>query len=94
MIAMSYALLFGEAYQKGNLAEAEKYKSVFEEMVKSNKDINLVPSIVGSAYSSGCSYYFKKGQKAKAMQLLEKGLELSPDNYELRTRQQMINSRY
>lgn len=92
MVAMSYALLFGEAYQKGNLTDAEKYKTQFEEMVTSNRDINIVPSIVGSAYSSGCSYYFKKGQKTKAIKLLEKGLELSPDNYELRTRQQMINS--
>ncbi len=94
MIAMSYALMFGEAFEKGNLSEAEKYKAQFEEMVKTNKDINIVPSIIGSAYSSACSYYYKKGQKSKAMQLLEKGLELSPDNFELRTRQQMINSRH
>ncbi len=93
MVAMSYALVFGEAYQKGNVAEAEKYKKLFEDMVKSNKDINMVSSVVGSAYSSGCSYYFKKGQKTKAIQLLDQGLEFVPDNYELRTRQQMINSR-
>lgn len=94
MVAMSYALLFGEAYQKGNVAEAEKIKSQFEEMVTANKDINMVPSIIGSTYSSASSFYFKKGQKAKAKQLLEKGLELSPDNYELRLRQQMINGGY
>lgn len=91
MIAMSYLLLAGEAYQKGSIPEAEKYKAKFEDMIVTNKDIILVPGIVGSAYSSGSSYYFKKGQKTKAKQLLEKGLELSPDNYELRLRQQMIN---
>jgi tetratricopeptide (TPR) repeat protein len=91
MMAMSYAMRFGEEYQKGDIQEGEKFKVLFEEMIKSNKDINIVPSIVGSAYSSASSYYFKKGNKIRARQILEKGLEISPDNYELRTRQQMIH---
>jgi tetratricopeptide (TPR) repeat protein len=91
MMVMSYAMRFGDAYQKGDAAEGDKFKTLFEEMIKSNKDLPITPSVVGSAYSAASSYFFKKGQKSKAKQLLEKGLEISPDNYELRVRQQMIN---
>lgn len=91
MIAMSYALRFGEAYQKSNRVEGETYKSKFEEIISSNKDLSITPSLVGSAYASAGSFYFKLGQKKIAKELIEKGLEIVPENFELRARLQMIN---
>jgi len=45
---------------------------------------------VGRAYSEACVYYFKKGQKVKARQLLDKGLQLVPNDYQLKIRKQMM----
>jgi tetratricopeptide (TPR) repeat protein len=81
---------YGVAYDKNDLVTAKKHKESFDIMMKNNTDLTLVPGVIGKAYSSVCSYYFKKGLKAKAREVLEEGLKLSPDNYQLRIRLQMI----
>lgn len=90
MIGMAYALEFGNSFEKGNLSRGEKYQQLFEALYESDKNI-FSPEAVGRAYSEASVYYFKKGQKAKAKQLLEKGLQIVPDNYQLKMRKQMIN---
>lgn len=91
MLANAYVMQFGEYYQQGDTANGEKYKSLFETMFSTDKNITVSSNIIGSAYSEACSYYFKRGQRAKAKALVEKGLEISPDSYELRARQQMLH---
>ena len=83
-------LQYGDAYDKGKPEAAAKYKSSIDALVKENPNVNINYNVVGKAYSSACSYYFKKGQKTKAREVLMDGLKLSPDNYQLRTRLQMI----
>lgn len=82
---------FGEEYDNGKVELAEQYKKEFEGYLKEEPSLELSPGIIGKAYSSACSYYFKKGQKAKAKQYLTDGLKVSPNNYELRMRMQMIH---
>jgi len=81
---------FGDSFEKGNVTRGEKYQLLFENLYASDKTL-LNPDAVGNAYSEASIYYFKKGQKAKAKQILEKGLEIVPDNYQLKARKQMIN---
>jgi tetratricopeptide (TPR) repeat protein len=81
---------YGDAYEKGRLEVAAKCKLSIDVLIKENPNLNINYGIVGNAYSSACSYYFKKGQKARAREVLMDGLKLSPDNYQLRTRLQMI----
>src|SRR6185369_9742396 len=81
---------YGTAYEKNDLESAKKHKESFDDLMKNNPDLNLIPGIIGRAYSSVCSYYFKKGLKVKAREVLQEGLKISPDNYQLRTRLQMI----
>jgi tetratricopeptide (TPR) repeat protein len=92
MMALAYVIEFGNNYQKGNAIVGEKYRLLFEAMYDSGTDISIIsPNEVGSAYSNASVYYFKKGQRDKAKQLLDKGLKIVPDNYQLKTRKQMIN---
>lgn len=91
LLANALLANYGLAYDKNDLATAKSHKESFEKLMRENTDLVMVPGIVGKAYSSICSYYFKKGQKAKAREVLEEGLKLSPDNYQLRMRLQMIH---
>jgi len=45
--------------------------------------MNISESEIGSAYAAAISYYSRKGQKAKAKELLNRGFEVSPNNYQL-----------
>ncbi|HET6541891.1 MAG TPA: tetratricopeptide repeat protein [Chryseolinea sp.] len=90
LIAYAYVVEFGDSFEKGNVTRGEKYQLLFENLYASDKTL-LNPDAVGNAYSEASIYYFKKGQKAKAKQILEKGLEIVPDNYQLKARKQMIN---
>ncbi len=91
MLATAYVAHFGDCFQKNQIEAGTKSQLMFEEMWSSNKNLILNPSAIGNSYSNACSYYFKKGQKAKAKAILNKGLEIAPDSYELRIRQQMLN---
>ncbi|HEX6227387.1 MAG TPA: hypothetical protein VFZ52_23380 [Chryseolinea sp.] len=90
LLAYTYVVEFGDSFKKGNIARGEKYQQLFEKVYASDKTL-LSPEAVGNAYSEAGVYYFKKGQKAKAKLLLDKGLEIVPDNYQLKARRQMIS---
>ncbi|HEX6891226.1 MAG TPA: hypothetical protein VF141_11035 [Chryseolinea sp.] len=92
IMALAYIIECGNSYQKNNATDGEKYRLLFEGMYDSPLDITILsPNDVGNAYSAASVYYFKKGQREKAKQLLDKGLKIVPDNYQLKTRKQMIN---
>lgn len=79
------------SFEKSDSKEGEKYKTLFEELVgKKSSVTSLLQYEIGRAYSSACVYYFKIGQKSKAKLLVEKGLTMAPNNYELRMRQEML----
>lgn len=91
MLANSLIVQYGDSFDKGNVKSAEEHKKSFDGLLQENPSINLNPYSIGKAFSSACSYYFKKGQKNKAREILNEGLKISPDNYQLRTRLQMIH---
>ncbi|MBA4054131.1 MAG: hypothetical protein C0490_05415 [Marivirga sp.] len=92
LIALAYAIEFGNSFESSNIARGEKYKKLFEEIYTTDKNLTLLnPDAVGRSYSEACAYYFKKGQKGKANQLVDKGLQIVPDNYQLRMRKRMMN---
>jgi tetratricopeptide (TPR) repeat protein len=67
------------------------YLKKFEKLYTNNKGVEIDHQQVGDAYSAAAVYYFKKNQMAKARQYLNRGLEISPDNYELLYRLRSIN---
>jgi len=94
ILANAYLIASSETMDKGNLKSAEQNINDFEKIyLADNPDKSLVvnANLAGNAYSKLCTYYFKKGQKEKAKTLVKRGLEIAPDSYELRIRQQMLN---
>jgi len=85
---MSQAFYFGEDIQLGL-----KYREIFENEYPIRLEAyGLVSPSIVKAYSSGASYYFKKGQYSKARELLNKGLEYVPNNFELKDRLRVLNN--
>jgi tetratricopeptide (TPR) repeat protein len=94
ILANAYLIASSETMDKGNLKSAEQNINEFEKIyITDNTDKSLVinANLAGNAYSKFCTFYFKKGQKEKAKAFLKRGLEIAPDSYELRIRQQMLN---
>ncbi len=91
MLALSYAMAFGDAYRNGKASEGDRYQKLFEGLLQKEKDIKILsPDLIGLAYSSACTYYFRKGQKARAKQFIDAGLAIVPRNYELLMRRQAL----
>jgi tetratricopeptide (TPR) repeat protein len=90
LLAIAYLLEIRTSFDMNNLAEGEKFKTVFEKFVQAHKEVNYDRFLIGYAYSAAAVYYFRKGQTSKAKAIISKGLEFSPDNYELLSRRRMI----
>jgi tetratricopeptide (TPR) repeat protein len=91
LMAIGYLMAYEEAMRDGKATAGEGYQQKFESLKTSNPDVDAPQSLVGSAYSAAGTYYFRKGQKAKARAIIDRGLEFAPGEYQLRQRKQMIN---
>lgn len=90
IVGTAYLLEFQNFYTKGKSIEGDKYKILFENLMKNDERLYIHYDVIGQAYSAASTFYFKRGQKAKAKELIVKGLEYAPGSYELRVRQQML----
>ncbi|MGC9345141.1 MAG: hypothetical protein ACP5E3_20720, partial [Bacteroidales bacterium] len=69
-----------------DFTEPEKgllYLQKFEKLYTHYPGVEINHQQVGDAYSAAAVYYFKQNQLQKARHYLSRGLEISPDNYEL-----------
>ena len=84
-----YLEIIRSHYENNRQALAEKYLTEFENQFAPDDptEIYCYPAMV---YSIAASFYFKKGNNAKARQVLKKGLEYSPNNYELEMKLKQI----
>jgi tetratricopeptide (TPR) repeat protein len=90
MMGSTYLSAAEIGFKTNQPVEGEKYKSLFETFHKAHDEVSYNTYQIGQAYSAAAVYYFRKGQTSKAKSIIAKGLELSPDNYELLTRKKMI----
>jgi tetratricopeptide (TPR) repeat protein len=90
MLGSAYLMEIETTFESGRPAEGEKYKGIFENFYREHNEVTYNTYLIGRAYSAAAVYYFKKGQSSKARTVITKGLELSPNNYELITRKRMI----
>jgi tetratricopeptide (TPR) repeat protein len=90
MLGTTYLYEMEMSFKESRSAEAEKYKNIFEVFRDAHPEVSFHSHAVGEAYSAGAVFYFKKGQTSKAKTVLAKGLEISPENYELMARKRMI----
>lgn len=73
--------------------KAESYLKEFEDLVATNKEIGVEAEayFVEKAYSEGAAWYYKKGNKIKAKQTLQRGLNYAPDSFALLSRLSQLN---
>jgi tetratricopeptide (TPR) repeat protein len=90
MLLTAYLLEFDRSYQQNNATLGEKYRLLFEDLVKNHPDTEPDQYTLANAYSSGALYYFRKGQNSKAKAILTAGLAISPENFALKERKRMI----
>lgn len=80
-----------ESFENKNESKALASKARFEAlMVKSAYGVSEYD--IGTAYSKGITYYFKRGRYSNAKAMANDGLKLAPDNPELQMRKRMINA--
>jgi tetratricopeptide (TPR) repeat protein len=91
MLSAAYLIEMRNMFSSGNAIQGEKYKSQFETFQLAHSEAGFNHYLLGDAYSAAAVYYFKKGNSAKAKTILNKGLTISPNNYELTTRKKMIH---
>jgi tetratricopeptide (TPR) repeat protein len=91
MRATTYLMQFNIGYTVGKIAEAERYRGLYEQLSDKYDEMSINTSLIGQAYSTAAVYHFKKGQVSKARQYINTGLKYAPGSYELITRQQMIH---
>ncbi|MCZ8355903.1 MAG: hypothetical protein O9340_14275 [Cyclobacteriaceae bacterium] len=77
-----------EAFQSNKPSVGEGILKQFE----NDKALHVTQmSTIGTAYSAAAIYYFQKNQTQKARDVINRGLLISPDNFELKQRKRMIN---
>jgi tetratricopeptide (TPR) repeat protein len=91
LLASTYLIQCGLEYDQDKPAQAEKYRVMFEEFIAGKPDLPVNADLLGHAYSRAAIFFYRKGQTAKAKAILNSGLKLAPDNYELLARKRMIN---
>lgn len=89
-----YLAQFGQAYELEQDKKGSQYRQNFEKaylLKKGGTEGYILDNmLLGRAYSLAAVYYFRRGQTAQARQIINKGLEFDPNNYELLQRKQMI----
>ena len=86
VFAAVYLQLAGENYNKNKGDAGGKYINSFESFRKEYPDMDVKDDLIGWAYGEESSYYIRKGNKAKAKEVLITGLKYSPDNQTLKTK--------
>ncbi len=89
-----YLAQFGQAFELEQEKKGQQYRQTFEQAYQKKKGgpeaYILDNAMLGRAYSLAAVYYFRRGQTAQARQLIDRGLAVDPQNYELLQRKQMI----
>ncbi len=87
---MAYLVVIEQYFDFDMPDEGMESMLKFEELYEANAGVEIDYELLGDAYSSAAVYYFKQYNKQKAIKFLERGLEIAPENYELRYRLRSI----
>ncbi|MEQ8689138.1 MAG: hypothetical protein RIE86_27805 [Imperialibacter sp.] len=91
LLSTSYLLEMYDYYSQNKAIDASLFKDKFEKMIDEQGVTVKQHDLLGGAYSQAAVYHFKMGETNKARSILNKGLQYSPNNYELRSRLMMLN---
>lgn len=85
-----YLQEMSEAFERRDEQQAKAFQTKFQELMET-ENYNVQPYLIGKAYASGITYYFRKGWYKSARKLLNEGLELAPDNPDLKLRKYYLD---
>lgn len=80
-----------KSYYYSDLSKGDAYLKEFEELLGKKEKISPTAGFVEKAYSQGASEYYRKGNYAKAKQLLKTGLIHAPNSFGLQQRLKQFN---
>lgn len=80
-----------KSYYYSELSKGDGYLKEFETLLKKKEKLSPTANFVEKAYSQGASEYYKKGNYAKAKQLLKTGLIYAPNSFGLQQRLKQFN---
>jgi tetratricopeptide (TPR) repeat protein len=80
---LGYLQLGEEKFDFEQPTEGEMYLKKFENLCESHHGVSVQYEKVGDAYSAAAVYYFKRNNKSIARTYLNRGLAISPENYQL-----------
>jgi hypothetical protein len=89
ILANCYLIQVGISYDLNNEKDGTKYRALFEKYYE--VDLNLDKNNLGRSYSIAAVYYFRKEFTSKAKFVLNEGLKIDPENYQLLVRKNMIH---
>lgn len=89
---MSYLVLVEQLFDFEEINQALMYLEKFEALYEQSPGVDIDYEHVSDAYTAAAVYYFKNYQKTRAVEFLEKGLKIAPENYELRYRLKSIRN--
>ncbi|MCW3084932.1 MAG: hypothetical protein JWP12_2298 [Bacteroidetes bacterium] len=81
-----YLDLAYQSFYLEDVAKGENYLKLFEDLCRNKKEVVPTAGFVERAYATVATIYYKRGNTAKAKQLLKKGLEYAPDSFGLAQR--------
>jgi hypothetical protein len=79
-----------QAYTMQNAVQGENRLKQFEKLCDDNPEFKTSDRYVEKAYSTAAAYYFKKGNKTKAKEVLKRGTKYAPENFGLHVRYSQI----
>ncbi|MFW5821030.1 MAG: tetratricopeptide repeat protein [Bacteroidota bacterium] len=83
---MAYLVFTEQLFDFEEEDKAITYLEKFEDLYVKNPGVEIDYEQLGEAYSAAAVFYFKNYQKSRAIEFLERGLRIAPQNYELRYR--------
>jgi tetratricopeptide (TPR) repeat protein len=87
----TYLIQIAMEYDLNDQKDGEKYRALFELAKGKFPEATADPTLVSQAYSRAAIFFYRKGQTAKARNILDIGLKFAPNSYELMSRKRMIN---
>ena len=89
LLGTCYLLLSQQYFEENKEKAALSYLLEFEKI--HNPNFSIDKQLIASVYITGGVYYFKRSQNSECKKLLNRGLEFSPNDYQIKQRLNMMN---
>jgi Tfp pilus assembly protein PilF len=86
-----YARIAMRSFKENDIVNGEKYLVKFEKYYAEKQFPEVEKMTIAYAYAEAGAAYFRKNKMQKAKEVILKGLDFAPDNFELKERLKIVN---